>query len=479
MKGSNMQETIVVPLYSPLALTEQGRQVIERADKLFLQTERHPSAVVVRRTGKPYETMDDLYDAAEDFDRLNESIAERISNAEGCVYVATGSILKSQLPSIRRAVEAKGGTVRVLPYADACACAFPELTRGRIAAAGDLPESFDPDAPWTVEEIDSGIIAGEVKRRLSEYFPSEWGILFASMEQDGAYRTRSIPLFELDRQKAYGATSVVYVPPVPFERRERYGFADVMRVVRRLRAPGGCPWDREQTHASLKNALLEECYELLDAIDEGDDAHICEELGDVLLQYALHAVIAEERSAFTERDAATGLVEKLIYRHPHVFGSVQVDGTDEVLRNWDALKKKQRNEQTQTEALRSVPKCFPALIRSRKVQKKAAEVGFDWESAADAFEKIGEETQELKEAMERGGDEVGDETGDLLFAVVNVARLMHLDPEFLLAAATDKFIDRFEAMESLALEQGSPLFSLNFEKQNELWEQVKKSRKRE
>lgn len=126
-----------------------------------------------------------------------------------------------------------------------------------------------------------------------------------------------------------------------------------------------------------------------------------------------------------------------------------------------------------------MPKCFPALIRSRKVQKKAAEVGFDWESAADAFEKIGEETQELKEAMERGGDEVGDETGDLLFAVVNVARLMHLDPEFLLAAATDKFIDRFEAMESLALEQGSPLFSLNFEKQNELWEQVKKSRKRE
>ena len=141
---------------------------------------------------------------------------------------------------------------------------------------------------------------------------------------------------------------------------------DVMRIVRRLRAPNGCPWDREQTHESLKNALLEESYELIDAIDEDDDAHICEEMGDVLLQFALHAVIAEEQSAFTARDACTELVEKLIYRHPHVFGDIRVSGSDEVLKNWDALKMSQRKQTSQTEVLKSVPKSFPALLRSRK-----------------------------------------------------------------------------------------------------------------
>jgi tetrapyrrole methylase family protein/MazG family protein len=248
-----------------------------------------------------------------------------------------------------------------------------------------------------------------------------------------------------------------------------------MQVVRRLRAPGGCPWDREQTHASLKNALLEECYELIDAIDEGDDDHICEELGDVLLQFALHAVIAEEQSAFTDRDAETELVEKLIYRHPHVFGSVKVNGSGEVLKNWDALKMKQRSQNTQTEVLKSVPKGFPALLRSRKVQKKAADVGFDWPNANEAFFKISEEAQELKEAMENNGN-VSEEMGDLLFSIVNVARLLKLEPEFLLMEATDKFIDRFSTMEELARVRNVSLNDMTLQEMDVLWEEAKKSR---
>jgi tetrapyrrole methylase family protein/MazG family protein len=251
-----------------------------------------------------------------------------------------------------------------------------------------------------------------------------------------------------------------------------------MRIVRRLRAPNGCPWDREQTHASLKNALLEESYELIDAIDEEDDAHICEEMGDVLLQFALHAAIAEEQSAFTSRDACTELVEKLIYRHPHVFGNIRVSGSEEVLKNWDALKMAQRNQSTQTEVLKGVPKSFPALLRSRKVQKKAADIGFDWSSAKDAFYKIAEETEELRQAIEGSGD-VEEEMGDLLFAVVNVARLLKLEPEFLLMHATDKFISRFEAMEQLSLMQGRALKDLPFPEQDKLWEEVKKSRSTE
>ncbi len=297
---------------------------------------------------------------------------------------------------------------------------------------------------------------------------------FASIQPNGEYSTREIKLCELDRQKSYDATCVLYVPSCTYEQRSRHDFEDVMRIVRRLRAPNGCPWDREQTHVSLKNALLEECYELIDAIDEADDAHICEEMGDVLLQFALHAAIGEEQCAFTARDACTDLVEKLIYRHPHVFGTVRVGGSDEVLKNWDALKMAQRNQQTQTEVLRSVPKSFPALLRSRKVQKKAADVGFDWSSAKGAFYKIGEETEELRLAMDQNSN-IEEEMGDLLFAIVNVARLLKLEPEFLLMRATDKFVSRFEQMEILAQRQGYSLKDLTFEEQDQLWEQAKKS----
>ncbi|MDP3447055.1 MAG: nucleoside triphosphate pyrophosphohydrolase [Eubacteriales bacterium] len=282
-------------------------------------------------------------------------------------------------------------------------------------------------------------------------------------------------LCELDRQKSYDATTILYVEKTQYEARSRHGFDDVMRIVRRLRAPNGCPWDREQTHASLKNALLEESYELIDAIDEDDEAHICEELGDVLLQIAMHAVIAEEQSAFTARDACTELVEKLIYRHPHVFGSIRVSGSDEVLKNWDALKMSQRGQTSQTQVLKSVPKSFPALLRSRKVQKKAADVGFDWSCANDAFYKISEETEELRVAMEQGSN-VEEEMGDLLFAVVNVARLLKLEPEFLLMQATDKFIDRFEQMEAFAQARGNELKNLSFKEQDKLWDEVKKRR---
>lgn len=474
-----MRETIIVPLCSPRALTEAGREAIERADKLFVQTARHPSAEAVRRVRADFTTMDELYDAAEDFDALNAAIARRVAGAGDCVYVATGDILLSQLPAIRAAVEAAGGIVRVLPGLGAGEIAFAGLPRGVSVPASAPPDTVHPELAYVVTEIDSAMRAGEVKLLLLEYYPADWGILFASMAENGSYDARSIPLCELDRQAGYDATSAAYVPELTFDTRTRYGFEDVMRVVRRLRAPGGCPWDREQTHVSLKNALLEECYELLDAIDEGDDAHICEELGDVLLQYALHAVIAEEQAAFTERDAATELVDKLIYRHPHVFGTTRVDDSEEVLRNWDALKKAQRHQTTQTEALRGVPRSFPALLRSRKVQKKAADVGFDWASAEDAFGKIAEETTELREAMERGGDDVGEEMGDLLFAAVNVARLLKLEPELMLAKATEKFIDRFEAMEALAIEGGRAISELSFDEQNELWDRVKKSPKRE
>jgi tetrapyrrole methylase family protein/MazG family protein len=392
-----------------------------------------------------------------------------------CVYVATGGIKKSQLPVIRAEADKAGISIKILSYVGVANAAFPGCDRATEVSAHDLPEQFDPENCYVIDEIDDQIIAGGVKLALSEFFPDEWKISIAAVGTGGTYGARDIPLCELDRQSHYDATTAVYVACAPFLQRTRHGLDDVMRVVRRLRAPDGCPWDREQTHVSLKNALLEECYELVDAIDEGDDAHICEELGDVLLQFALHAAIAEEQSAFTDRDAATELVCKLIYRHPHVFGEVRVSGSGDVLKNWDALKMAQRHQTTQTEVLRSVPKSFPALLRSRKVQKKAADVGFDWPNAEEAFFKIREETQELEEAMRTGGD-IPEEMGDLLFSVVNVARLLKLEPEFLLMKATDKFIARFERMENLSGGKKDTLAGMSLEQMDKLWEEAKKSR---
>lgn len=473
-----MSGIVILPLFSPKTLTVAGSETLVSAEKLFLQTALHPSAEAVRALHAGFTSMDDLFESCEDFDRLNEAIAERLCSAGNCVYVATGSIFSSQLPVIQKAAEERGIGVAVLPYVSVSAAAFPALPPARECTAHDLPKAFDPEQSYVVCEIDSRLIAGEAKLALTEFFDDELPVTIASIDKNGDYTSRSISLCELDRQEDYDATTCLYLQGQCYELRKRHSLEDVMRVVRRLRAPNGCPWDREQTHASLKNALLEECYELIDAIDEGDDAHICEELGDVLLQFALHAVIAEEHGAFTAQDAATDLVEKLIYRHPHVFGEVRVSGSGEVLKNWDALKMQQRKQETQAEVLKSVPRSFPALLRSRKVQKKAADVGFDWPNAGEAFFKIGEETAELEEAM-RSGEHVAEEMGDLLFAVVNVARLLKLEPEFLLMEATDKFIGRFETMEQLVVSSGKALSEMTLEQMDMFWEEAKKRGNRE
>ena len=470
-----MNTITIVILPAPAAFTLAQQQLLTSGLPLYIQTEKHPSAQVLKALHLHAVSMDDLFESSPDFDALNSAIAARICDAGDCVYVATGNIQNSQLPAIRKLAQTRNILVCVLPHLTAGEVAFPEREPAIAISAHDLPEQLDPEQNYVVEEIDSSIAAGEAKLFLSEFYPDESLVILASDGKDGTYLVHEINLCDLDRQKSYDATTILYASRTEFEARTRHGFDDVMRIVRRLRAPNGCPWDREQTHVSLKNALVEESYELIDAIDEDDDAHICEEMGDVLLQFALHAVIAEEQSAFTYRDACTELVEKLIYRHPHVFGSIRVSGSDEVLKNWDALKMSQRGQTSQTEVLKSVPKSFPALLRSRKVQKKAADIGFDWENAQQAFYKIPEETNELQSAMEQGSN-IEEEMGDLLFTVVNVARLLKLEPEFLLMQATDKFISRFETMEKIAKSRGNELKDLSFFEQDKLWDEAKKCR---
>jgi MazG family protein len=244
-------------------------------------------------------------------------------------------------------------------------------------------------------------------------------------------------------------------------------------VVHRLRAPGGCPWDREQTHASLVPHLLEEAYEVAEAIAEGDPELICDELGDLLLQPVLHAEIASETGAFDLDRLAHVLTEKLIRRHPHVFGDADVQTSDAVLTQWDAIKRTEKGVEREP-YLQGVGKGLPALMKAQKVQKKAARVGFDWPDAAPVFDKIKEETAELEEAVKSGTqDAVADEIGDLLFSVVNLARKLGVESEAALAAASKKFVRRFHAMEEKLIEDGKKLGELSLAEMDAVWDKVK------
>ena len=241
----------------------------------------------------------------------------------------------------------------------------------------------------------------------------------------------------------------------------------------RLRSPEGCPWDREQTHESLKPHLIEECYELIDAIDDRDDEMIREELGDLLLQVVLHAQMASEDDRFNFDAVADSISEKLIRRHPHVFGDTKLSTSDAVLRQWDVIKRHEKKDRES--ALDGVPRLLPALAKAQKIQSRAARVGFDWPDSTGPLDKVKEEVIELEQTT--GGEQLAEELGDLLFAVVNFARKSKLEAEDLLQAATRKFSDRFRQMEILAEQRGLKFSDMSLAEMDQLWDEVKAYRR--
>lgn len=251
-----------------------------------------------------------------------------------------------------------------------------------------------------------------------------------------------------------------------------YDINDLIQIVKILRAPGGCQWDGEQTHQSIRRNFLEEAYEVAEAIDQESTEHLQEELGDVLLQVVFHASIEEDAGRFDLNDVADGISRKLIYRHPHVFGTVNVSSTDEILSNWEELKKAEKGQATQADAVDAVARSLPALWRAEKVQKKAAKVGFDWADVSGAMDKLSEEVYELKDAMEGRGDPF-EELGDLLFAAVNVARFLNVDPEDALQAASDKFAARFRRVEEEVTARGKRMEDMTLTQLDDIWNRIK------
>lgn len=259
-----------------------------------------------------------------------------------------------------------------------------------------------------------------------------------------------------------------------FELKDCYKVQDLVEIMRMLRAPGGCPWDAEQTHESIKKNLIEETYEVIEAINKDDKELLCEELGDLLMQVVFHAQMEQEAGCFDFDTVSDGVCKKLIERHPHVFGEVTVGSVDDVLTNWDAIKRKTKKQKTTTESMLSVPRELPALIRATKLQKKAADVGFDWDDVSGALDKLEEEISELRRAIEiNDRNNMEEELGDVLFSAVNVSRFIKTDAEEALTAANDKFLSRFTKVEKLAAEREMDMKSAGIEALDKLWDEAK------
>lgn len=264
-----------------------------------------------------------------------------------------------------------------------------------------------------------------------------------------------------------------------FEFKDRYNCEDFVNIMAILRAPGGCPWDIEQTHESIRRDLIEETYEVVEAINKKNPEMLREELGDLLMQVVFHADIAKADGQFDFDDVCDEISKKMIIRHPHVFGDVVADTSDEVLTNWDAIKMQTKHQQSVAEVIDQIPREFPALMRAQKVQKKAAKVGFDWDDVSGAIDKVHEETDEVVEALGNGNkEEILDEIGDLFFAAVNVARFAGVDAEEALTHATDKFASRFAGVERLANERGIDMKTAGIEVLDSLWDEIKAEQKK-
>lgn len=319
-----------------------------------------------------------------------------------------------------------------------------------------------------VTGVDSDAQVRRVSERLAEAYPVGHAAVVTSPCADGSFELERTTIGGLAERGAIRHGSAVYVPPVSIA--PPHGFDELVRIMARLRNPeDGCPWDLAQTHMSIRGHLIEETYEAVVAIEEGDDVALADELGDILLQVVFHARLAAERGAFSIDDALASINEKLRRRHPHIFGDTSAATPEEVLHQWEAIK---RDEKPGAGVLESVPHALPALLAAGKISKKAAATGFDWETVDDVWLKVHEEMDELKAARE-GTPEVTDEVGDLLFTVVNVARKLGVDAETALRGTNEKFRARFGHMERAARAMGTDLAHMDVASMEELWRRAK------
>jgi len=313
------------------------------------------------------------------------------------------------------------------------------------------------------------MLMGDCKLQLLKWYDADQPVYFFAPSKKAQRSYEILPLSDLDRQKNYDHTCAVLIPSVTLTDRKRFDFYDLVRVMAILRGENGCPWDKEQDHKSLRKYLIEEAYETAAAIDEEDWDHVADELGDVMLQVVFHAHVGGQYGTMELSDITSYICRKMIDRHRHIFGTDQCETSEDVLKNWEKIKKEERGFKTQSDVLNGVSQGLPPLMRAGKVQKKARDVGFDWDDPRDALKKVHEEADEVLAELDAGKDPA-EELGDLFFACVNVARLSGVEAETALQQATEKFIRRFTAMENAILRDGKRLEGLTLSEMDVYWE---------
>lgn len=456
-------------------LTVKANEILLSEHHIVFRTSVCEAAKYLDKKNIKYASADFLYEAADDFSSLEKNIAEHIINLakqDEIVYAVPGSGVYND-GSVDMLREMYDNIEIIAGVSTDAYIISKDVPKNISSGAATIPAATLSDAvintrlPLIISALDDQYTLSEVKIVLCEKYTDEHPVKIINSN-----KSCDIMLYEIDRGYEVDHNSILYVPIKQDD--EKHDLYDLRRIFRKLRAPDGCPWDREQDHQSLKRYLIEECAEVLDAIDHNDMDELMDELGDVLLQIMFHSTIAEERGDFDIYSVISNLSKKLVFRHPHVFADVNVENSEEVLDNWDEIKKKQRNNKTESEIMKKVPQNLNALIRAQKVQERAAKVGFDWDSADGAIQKVAEELDEvIAEHKVQDIEKIKEELGDLMFAVVNVCRLYGVLSEFQLNEATSKFINRFEVMENDIKAQKLAFEDMTLEQMDYFWESAK------
>ncbi|XZH94920.1 nucleoside triphosphate pyrophosphohydrolase [Clostridium perfringens] len=470
------------------ALTIGALKELKNNKNIYFRTEKHPTVDFLKDEGIKFESYDHAYEKYDSFDDVYKYIAEdlitKIKDDEDLIYAVPGHPLVAEKSVINLIELCKENNIQyeVLPavsFVDAMmeALQVDPIEGVKIIDAFDMKNQIlDKRVGTIITQVYNNFIASEVKLRLLEGYEDDTEIIFVrAAGVEGLESIRKIPLYELDWQEDIDYLTSIYIPKDLGNKKD---FQDLLDIIETLRNPGGCPWDREQTHESLKSALLEECYEVIDAIENEDEDALIEELGDVLLQVVFHASIGKEDGYFDIMDVIGGISNKMINRHPHVFGNEEANTSEQVLVNWDEIKKEEKGIKTLTEEMQNIAKSLPATTRAYKVQKKAKKVCFDWNDVNCAMDKVKEELNEIKDVYNCEDKSIIEgEVGDLLFACINVARFLEVDGELALDKTIKKFIKRFSYIENEAIKNNKNLKDMTLEEMDKLWEEAKTSEK--
>ncbi|CEN80651.1 MAG: nucleoside triphosphate pyrophosphohydrolase [Paraclostridium sordellii] len=466
------------------SLISQGAlEILRNNDRIFLRTEKHPIMDKLKNEIK-YKSLDNFYNEDEDFDNVYNNISNFIieeSKNGDLVYVVPGHprVAEKTVSIISDIASKKGIEVEIIASMSFVDAMFNYLGLDpsvgfKLVDAFEIENSYiDTNTSMIITQIYDRFIASNVKLALMECYDDEQEIcIVRAAGVKNLESKKYVKLYELDRnENDFDYLTSLYIPKS--EKTMYNTVKDLENIVENLRGENGCEWDKKQTHESLKEYIIEEAYELANAIDNDDIDEMIEELGDILLHVVFHSQIGKEEGYFDLKEVVQSICEKLIYRHPHVFKNEKVD-MNTYDKTWETLKKEEKGESTITEGLKRIPKNLPALIKAKKVQYKASLVGFDWDNIEEVFKKIVEEYKELLDEHKQGNIKyIKEELGDLLFSIVNLTRFLDINPEEALNLSTEKFIKRFEFIENTAISLNKDLESMTLEEMDDLWNESK------